>query len=55
MSATRLRLKADKVVADALLIFSIPVEKLGQVVVSLSDDTNAGLLIGAIDRVIARR
>src|SRR5690348_10486157 len=43
-----------KLVADALLIFAIPLDKLGRVVGSLSDDTNAERLLGAIDRVLAR-
>jgi mRNA-degrading endonuclease toxin of MazEF toxin-antitoxin module len=53
--APTFEVEGRKVVADALLIFSIPLEKLGKVVTSFSDDTSAGLLLGAIDRVIAQR
>lgn len=44
-----------KVVADALLIFSILLDRLGRVVVSLADDAHAERVLGAVDRVIARR
>jgi toxin CcdB len=53
--APAFEVEGTKVVADALLIFSIPVASLGPVVASLSDDRSAGMLIDAIDRVIARR
>lgn len=43
-----------QVVADALLIFSIPTEKLGKVVASLADQASAERLINAIDRLIGR-
>jgi toxin CcdB len=43
-----------RVVADALLIFSMPREQLGAVVVSFADDERAALMIEAIDRVISR-
>lgn len=43
-----------RVVADALLMFAIPRERLGEVVGSLADDESATALVGAIDRVISR-
>lgn len=53
--APTFEVEGKQVVADALLIFSIPLDTLGEVVASLSDDTSAGHLLSAIDRVIARR
>jgi toxin CcdB len=52
--APRFEVEFRRVVADALLIFSILLENLGEVVASLSDDTSAGHLLSAIGRVIAR-
>jgi len=43
-----------KVAADALLTFAIPVDKLGPVVASLSDDESVATITNAIDRVISR-
>ena len=43
-----------QVVADALLIFSIPTEKLGKVEASLADQASAERLINAIGRLIGR-
>ena len=43
-----------QVVADALLIFSIPTEKLGKVMALLADQASAERLINAIDRLIGR-
>ncbi len=41
------------VVADALLLFSIPRDSLGPVVASLAGDASAFSVISAIDRVIS--
>jgi toxin CcdB len=43
-----------KVVADALLTFAIPVERLGEVVASLGEEAEAERVLNALDRVLAR-
>ncbi len=52
--APRFTIQDRRLVADALLMFSLPVERLGPVVTTLLDDGSQGALIGAIDRVISR-
>lgn len=47
-------IEGRRVVADALLMFSIPRDKLGPVVGSLADDESAMSIINAIDRAISR-
>jgi mRNA-degrading endonuclease toxin of MazEF toxin-antitoxin module len=43
-----------RVVADALLMFAMPRDRLGEVVGSLADDASATAIVGAVDRVISR-
>jgi hypothetical protein len=43
-----------KVIADALLLFAIPCDRLGSVIGSLADDESAETIINAVDRVISR-
>ncbi len=47
-------IEGRQVVADALLMFSLPREKLGPVVASLADDQAATAIIASIDQVISR-
>jgi len=41
------------VVADVLLLFAIPRDRLGPVIGSLADDDSASAIINAVDRVIS--
>jgi hypothetical protein len=50
--APHFKIGGIEVVADPLLMFSIPVDKLGERVVSLTDD-DAQTLVSAIDRVLS--
>jgi hypothetical protein len=52
--APRFTIGRTRVVADALLMFAIPRERLGPVVASLADDASATAIVAAIDRVISR-
>ncbi len=47
-------IEGRRVVADPLLMFATPRERLGPVVDSLADDARSGMMIDAIDLVISR-
>ncbi len=49
----RFTIEGRQVVADPLLTFPIPRDKLGECVASLADDDSAARLIAAIDQVIS--
>jgi hypothetical protein len=53
-SAPAFTIEGQMVVADALLMFAIQRDQLGQSVASLADDASAALIINQIDRVISR-
>jgi hypothetical protein len=47
-------IEGRRVVADALLMFATPRDRLGPVIDSLADDARSGMMIGTIDLVISR-
>lgn len=47
-------IEGQRVVADALLMFAIPRDRLGPVVASLAADPDATAIVDAIDRVVSR-
>jgi hypothetical protein len=52
--APRFEVEGRQVVADPLLIFALPRERLGNIVASFADDARSTPMIEAIDRVISR-